>query len=249
MRKGMTKHRAAKTVQPLMDETAPFQVAESYKTLRTNLVFSLAGIPVRERNNVVIVSSSLPGEGKSTTCANLALSMAQKNEKVLIVDADLRKPTQNRIFKVGNETGLSEALISGETDGVIYGSIRPRLDLLTSGPQPPNPSELLASHAMSEILDALAAVYDYVFIDTPPVNVVTDALVLSPQASGILLVIDPNTVTHEELQSALESIEMSGARLLGSVLTNLRGESLQSSGRSKRYSYAAAYGYSGESQT
>ncbi|HPE94628.1 MAG TPA: CpsD/CapB family tyrosine-protein kinase [Bacillota bacterium] len=242
------KKKPQSDVKQLMDESSPFAIVEAYKALRTNVIFSLAGVPAEKRNNVVIVTSSLPGEGKSTTCANLALAMAQKDERVLIVDADLRKPTQNKIFKVTNNDGLSNALINEELSHKIHRDVRPQLDLLASGPIPPNPSELLSSQAMKAVIDALTQYYDYIFIDTPPINVVTDALVISPNASGLLVVVSPELCTHENMKYTLDAIAMADATLLGAVMTKITSDGMSISYKSKyskysKYRYYSKYGY------
>ena len=162
-----------------------FQVMEAYKMIRTNLLFSLA----TTNSRVVVFSSAEPSAGKSTLSANLAIVMAQTGARVLLVDADMRKPSQHRNFKKSRSLGLSKVLGGLNTlDECIHTNVKPNVDLITSGPTPPNPSELLGSARMKELVEELQTKYDYVFVDMPPLCVVADALVVAPNAAGVVLV-------------------------------------------------------------
>ena len=198
---------------------AVFQVMEAYKMIRTNLLFSLATTSSR----VVVFSSAEPSAGKSTLSANLAIVMAQTGARVVLVDADMRKPSQHRNFKKTRSMGLSKALGGLNTlEECIYENVKPNVDLITSGPTPPNPSELLGSVRMKEILEELQERYDYVFVDMPPLCVVADALVVAPNAAGVVLVARHNQTMYEEFAEALEKVETTGAKLLGVVLTDMK---------------------------
>ncbi len=196
-----------------------FQVMESYKMIRTNLLFALATTSSR----VVVFSSAEPSAGKSTLSANLAIVMAQTGARVLLLDADMRKPSQHRNFRKTRSLGLSKILGGLNTlDECIHEQVKPNVDLITSGPTPPNPSELLGSVRMKEVLDELQNRYDYIFVDMPPLCVVADALVVAPNAAGVVLVARHNQTMYEEFAEALEKVETTGAKLLGTVLTDMK---------------------------
>ncbi len=225
----------------LSDEGIPFNVAESYKSIRSNIMFTLGTTDKK----VIAVSSPNPSEGKSTTAANIAIALAQTDNSVLLIDADLRKPVQHKIFKKRNNDGLSTLIIKKTTpDKAIKSNVVNGLDLLTSGPMPPNPSELLASERFKELFEKLAEKYDYVVIDTPPVNVVSDALVIKDLISGILMVLKYSFTTYEDLASCMKQIELAKANTLGFVLNEVDYSRGSSNYRYKYYSYAnGGYGY------
>lgn len=218
----------------------PFQVTEAYKTLRTNLLFALAA----GENKSVVISSSSPSEGKSSTCANLAITMSQTGAKVILIDADLRKPTQYQIFKCNNSKGLTTILAGfNDLDDVIKRDVEPKLDIITSGPAPPNPSELLGSERMTHLLNMLNEHYDYIFIDTPPINVVTDAMVLAGRTAGVVLVARQGQTAYDDLTKAVSSVEFSGANILGLVINGVN----EKSGRYGKYKYGKyKYSYGGK---
>lgn len=196
-----------------------FQVMEAYKMIRTNLLFSLATTDSR----IVVFSSAEPSAGKSTLSANLAIVMAQTGARVVLLDADMRKPSQHRNFKKTRSLGLSKILGGlNSLDECIYPQVKPNVDLITSGPTPPNPSELLGSVRMKRLLEELQNRYDYVFVDMPPLCVVADALVVAPSAAGVVLVARHNQTMYDEFAEALEKVETTGANLLGVVLTDMK---------------------------
>lgn len=221
---------------------ATFEIVEAYKTLRANLLFSLASA----EKKIVVVSGSEPSAGKSTTCSNLAVLMAQTGSSVLLIDADLRKPTMHRVFHVNRQDGLTKLLLNmGDTENSIIKEVAPHMDLLPAGPIPPNPSELLGSVRMARLLNKLAEKYEYIFIDTPPINVVTDGLILSSRAAGTVLVARQNSTTYDELREAVEKIKNVNGNLLGVVIndyTYVAGER-QHRYYYKRYGYRYKYGY------
>lgn len=220
----------------LTDANIPFNVVESYKTIRSNIMFTLGTTD----NKVIAVSSSNPGEGKSTTAANIAIALAQTGSSVLLIDADMRKPVQHKLFKSRNVDGLSTLIIARSTkENAVKKDAVQGLDLLSSGPIPPNPSELLASDRFKDLLEEFAEEYDYVIIDTPPVNVVSDAMVMSNYISGVLLVLKYATTTYDSLFDAMKQIDLVKASVLGFVMNEI-----DYSHRS-RYSYNKYYGKDG----
>lgn len=230
------KERLVRT-RSIFNENTPFSVVEAYKTLRSNLQFALATVDRR----IVVITSGLPQEGKSTTATNLAVAMAQVGSKVLLIDADLRKPVQHRHFKTRNTAGLSTLLSRTNTlKEVIIQNVRENLDLILSGPIPPNPSELLASKAMDELLDEAYKDYQYILIDSPPINVVTDALVTAKDRAGILFVARQSISTYDQVRRAMDSIQFADIKLLGSVLTNVV-ENKRLYGKNKRKYYYKNY--------
>jgi capsular exopolysaccharide synthesis family protein len=206
--------------QLIVHEQAKSPIAEAYRTLRTNLQFSKIDGELR----VIILTSAGPGEGKSTTIANLAVTLANSGKKVILLDCDLRKPTQHKIFGRKNR-GLTNVLVENLpiTDFLQDTDIA-NLRLMTSGPIPPNPSELLGSQGMQVVLDELKNVSDYLLIDTPPVVAVTDVCVLAQKADGVALVLDASTIKPEMAQKAKELLLKANARILGVVLNRVEIE-------------------------
>ncbi|GAB3042043.1 CpsD/CapB family tyrosine-protein kinase [Virgibacillus ainsalahensis] len=192
-------------------------ISEQYRTVRTNLQFA----SVDDDLQSMIVTSSGPGEGKSMTTANLAVVYAQQGKNVLLIDADMRKPTVHYTFRMDNLRGLSSILV-GETTmaETAEASDIDNLDLISCGPIPPNPSELLASKKMEMLLKEAKMSYDLVIIDTPPVLAVTDAQVLANMVDGSLLVIRSKHTESEAAEKAKEALEPAKAKLLGAVLND-----------------------------
>ncbi|AUM96483.1 TPA: CpsD/CapB family tyrosine-protein kinase [Clostridium botulinum] len=197
-------------------------ISEAYRTLRTNIQFS----SFDEKIKVIFVTSSTPGEGKSTTSANLAITMAQNGAKTILVDCDLRKPNVHKVFKLSNTNGLSNLLIEENTiDKVIQQSGIENLHILTSGSKPPNPSELLSSAKMKKFIDMSKGYYDYVILDTPPVGVVTDAQLVSQYSDGGVLVTASGQVEIESAIRAKELLQKVNAKILGVVLNKVDADS------------------------
>jgi len=228
----------------ILDPDTPFYVNESYKAMRTNITFALAASTSRNKN-VFAVASANPSEGKSTTAANIAIALSQMDCKVLLVDADLRKPVQHRIFKVNNKLGLTNVLVQMEIfEDCVKREVIPNLDLLTTGTKPPNPSEILASDYTADVLSGLSQMYDYVIIDTPPVNVVSDAMVISKSIAGILLVLKYGVTTYEDLKEATRKTELSNTSIVGCVLNGIKRRSGSHSYKYKyKYKYKNYYSY------
>ena len=190
-------------------------VAEAYRTLRTNIYFSGLGNPYR----TILVTSAGPGEGKSTTLANLGVAMAQADNSVLIIDCDLRKPVQHKIFDLSNQKGLTNVLVEGlSVEKATQATKVDNLAVLTSGPIPPNPSELLGSERMEHIIQLMRNDFDTVLLDSPPVVAVTDAAVLSPLVDGVILVLRSGIAKTDMAKQAKEQIEKANGKIIGAIL-------------------------------
>lgn len=198
-------------------------IAEAYRTLRTNLEFSNLDKSLRS----LLVTSASAEEGKSTTLANLAVTIAQSGKRVILVDADLRRPTLHQIFGLKNNAGLTDMVRDDAAlaNPPLQETTVANLQVLTSGQQPPNPAEILGSKRMSEILTALLERTDMVLFDAPPVLVVTDAAVLSSKVDGVLLVISAGKTKRENARKAQSQLEKINARVIGAVLNNVKAES------------------------
>jgi non-specific protein-tyrosine kinase len=194
-------------------------ISEAYRTLRTNLDF--AGLD-RTLQTLVVTSAGV-GEGKSTTLANLAVVTAQAGQKVILVDADLRRPSLHGIFGLANDFGLTTMMMdeAALASPPLQETGIEGLTLLASGPLPPNPAELMGSRRMGEVIAALSQRAAHVFFDTPPVVAVTDAAVLATKVDGVLLVISAGTTRREYARSAVQRLQQINARLVGTVLTNV----------------------------
>ncbi len=227
----------------LISDSMPFAVIESYKSTRTNLMFTLS----TEEKKWVAVTSALPGEGKTITCANLAITFAQTGAKTLIIDADLRKPRLARTFGVPSHPGLSDAICGFcELDTIIHKTQIENFYVIPAGTIPPNPAELLASDEMEQLLEKLNAMgFEYIFFDTPPINIVTDAAAITRITAGTLLVVRSNTTTKESLQSAVSALNQAGVKILGFILNGVDLEkNSYRYGKYGKYGKYSSYGYS-----
>jgi succinoglycan biosynthesis transport protein ExoP len=192
--------------------------SEAVRRLRTNLQF----IDIGNRSKSIVISSSIPGEGKSTIAINLAVSLADAGARVILVDADLRRPSIAEYLGIEGGVGLTTVLIGrAEVEDVVQPLGRTSLDLLAAGQIPPNPSELLGSTAMADLLERLSAAYDMVLLDSPPLLPVTDAVVLSNLAGGALVVVGVDRIHRPQLLQSLESLETAGAHLFGVVMNKI----------------------------
>lgn len=193
--------------------------AEAYRTLRTNIRFSSIERPAAS----ILITSPSQREGKSTTLANLAVVAAQAGSRVVAVDCDLRRPALHEIFGVSNESGFSDLLLKEGGDNVPTqpGPI-PGLRVVTSGPLPPNPAELLSLDRVDTVLGNLLREADIVFLDSPPAAAVADASILAPRVDGVVLVLDATHTRREQARRAKEQLERVSARILGVVLNRAR---------------------------
>uniref|UniRef100_UPI003FEDF1EA CpsD/CapB family tyrosine-protein kinase n=1 Tax=Eubacterium sp. TaxID=142586 RepID=UPI003FEDF1EA len=231
-----------------------FRIEEAYKSIRANIMFSV----VKKGCKIIVVSSSLPNEGKTTTTVNLAASISQADQRVLLIDGDLRKPKIHQYFSVSSAPGLTDYLsdvASARHKMDIFGIIHPtkyeNLSVIASGTIPPNPAELLGSDFMRDFLNGISKDFDYIIIDTPPLNVVSDALPLIRESDGVVLVVRDNQTTHPELQKALSTLEFIDAKILGFVVNFVESKAGKGNGTSyDSYNYGGfgprrSYGYYG----
>lgn len=208
--------------------------AEAFRSIRTNLQYVDVDNPPR----TVVITSSLPEEGKSTTACNLAIAVAQAGSKVLLLEADLRRPKVAEYLGVDGSRGLTDVLIAQATlDNTIIHWQRGLLDFLPAGAIPPNPSELLASHQMADLLAELAKRYDLVILDAPPLLPVTDAAILSTAADGAILVARHGTIKREQVADSADALRQVNARIFGTVLNFVPMR------KRRKYGYGYEYGY------
>jgi capsular exopolysaccharide synthesis family protein len=193
-------------------------ISESYRTLRTNIHFSSFDKKVK----TIVVTSSGPEEGKSTTCANLAVVMAENGCKTILIDCDQRRARLHKLFNASNEKGLSDFLVGNiQFSEAVQKTEIPNLNIITSGTKPPNPSELVGSEKMKKFIEDLNETYDYIILDTPPVIIVTDAQLISTYADGCVLVVAASEVEKAAAVKAKELLEKVKARILGVVLNKI----------------------------
>lgn len=237
----------------LLSAQSDFFVREAYKTLRTNVSFSLAD---KEGCPTIMVTSAFQNEGKSITALNLAISYAMADRRVLLIDCDLRRPKVARLLNERADAGLSNLIMDPKLRSeAVHPTKIKGLDVIFAGNIPPNPSELLGSYRMERILQDMRKEYDMIVLDSPPVNVVTDAVVLAPQSDGVLFLVRANYSERGAVIHAVEQLEYAKAKILGFVLNDVeteanlfgygkyRGKYYGRYGRYGRYGYSK-YGYS-----
>lgn len=222
----------------LLDNDTPFAVKEAYVKLRTNLMFCMTADKQRQCRSFA-VTSAMPSEGKSLSAANIAISFAMLGKKTLLVDADMRKPAQRAIWRTNISKGICDYLANLGPLRTYKVKTIP-LTLIFTGTIPPNPSELLASGGMKKFMEKSAEIYDYVIIDTPPINTVADAQIISTYVDGIVLIARSGSTTSDELSAAIESIQRADGNLCGVVLNDMNMKSMR---YSYRYRYGDKYGY------
>jgi capsular exopolysaccharide synthesis family protein len=212
--------------------------AEAYRSLRTNLLFSRLDEPPK----VVVFTSPMPGDGKSTTAMNLALVLAQQGNRILLVDADMRRGRLHEVLATAREPGLSDLLFGKTTLAEAVRSVQPRegvdLRFIPSGIWPPNPAELIASARMGELLAQARADYDMVILDAPPLNLVTDAALLGIHCDGVVLVVRSGVTEEAPLEFAVEQLQSVRAPLLGIVLNGMEEAQQEYYGSRGRGAYA-----------
>ena len=202
-------------------EKAPKSIdAEAYRSLRSNIEYS----SFDDEYRVIVVTSSVPGEGKSTTAGNLAIALAQSGNKVLLVDCDMRKPSIHKKFKISNAAGTAELLLRKKLFEEVANKYNENLTIITAGKIPPNPSEMLASRAMTAFIEEMKKEFKYIILDTPPLQAVTDAQVLSTKADGVLLVIRAGSTKREMVLNSVDLIKKVQGKVIGTVLNGVENK-------------------------
>lgn len=196
-----------------------FQVTEAYKKARTNLVYSI----IKKGCKKVIVTSPYKSEGKTTTAVNVAIALAQQvDTKVLVIDCDLRRPTIHTFFDIKNDHGLANYLTEECTlEEAVSHTDNENLDLISFGAIPPNPSELLSSESMKQMVKELEGKYDYILFDTPPVNMVIDVIPIISLSDGVVLVTKHKDTTYPELNKAIDTLKRNNAKILGIIVNQI----------------------------
>lgn len=226
----------------LLNESTSFDVRESYKELRTNIMFSLPGDGCKK----MLITSSVASEGKSTTNMNLAITVAETGARVLLIDCDLRRPNIARLLGEKGDKGLSNILINDCTiKSAVFNTKYPNLDVIFSGKIPPNPAELLSSDKMRETVEGLSREYAYIFFDTPPINLVTDAALISSLVDGVVIVSRQFVTERRLLSQAVEKLRFVNAKIIGIVLNDVATTKSGYGGYKNKYGYGYArkYGY------
>ena len=202
-------------------EKAPKSIdAEAYRSLRSNIEYS----SFDDEYRVIVVTSSVPGEGKSTTSGNLAIALAQSGNSVLLLDCDMRKPSIHKKFKISNAAGTAELLLRKKLFEEVANKYNENLTIITAGKIPPNPSEMLASRAMTAFIEEMKKEFKYIILDTPPLQAVTDAQVLSTKADGVLLVIRAGSTKREMVLNSVDLIKKVQGKVIGTVLNGVENK-------------------------
>ncbi|MBQ7040206.1 MAG: CpsD/CapB family tyrosine-protein kinase [Clostridia bacterium] len=226
----------------ILNHDSAFVVKETYKTLRTNIMFALPNEDEEPNGKVIVFTSAVPGEGKTTVCLNTAITFAQTGARVLIIDSDLRIPKLHKYFGIDGKTGFSDVLGGfANVQSVITPIKEYNLDCIPGGQIPPNPAELLGSKTTANLLDELKKLYDYIIIDTPPVTVVADALALAPIASGTVIIAREKYTPNTSVREVLQALKFANAKVLGIV--NNCANITQMGYRKSGFGYRYLYGY------
>lgn len=223
-------------VQDSLREGTLFAAKEAYRTIRTNLMFSMAKTGCK----TIVFTSSIQGEGKTTSAANVAFSMARGQQKVLLMDLDLRSPRVDRLVKKPTSPGLTNFLSGfSSLDEILHRNVFPNLDVICAGTATPNPAEMVASEGMAELIRKMQEFYDFIIIDTPPVRVVSDALPITRLADGVALVVRPKYTARKDVKETISQIELVGGKILGVIVNGVQEEK-------RRYGRYQHYGHYGE---
>ena len=202
-------------------EKAPKSIdAEAYRSLRSNIEYS----SFDDEYRVIVVTSSVAGEGKTTTSGNLAIALAQSGNSVLLVDCDMRKPSIHKKFKISNAAGTAELLLRKKLFEEVANNYNENLTIITAGKIPPNPSEMLASRAMTAFIEEMKKEFKYIILDTPPLQAVTDAQVLSTKADGVLLVVKAGSTKKEMVLNSVDLIKKVQGKVIGTVLNGVENK-------------------------
>lgn len=234
----VTSETVAANRKRLLNSNSPFAIKEAYVKLRTSLMFCMTKDKAHPCTTFAITSAK-PSEGKSLTAANIAISYAMLGKSVLLIDADMRKPTQRRLWKNELSTGLCDFLANIWQLEMMKVEDLP-LWIVCTGTIPPNPSELLSTDKMKHFIKECSKRYDYVIIDTPPINTVADAQIISTYVDGVILVSKSAYTTADELNAAIEAVRRADGNLCGVVLNDMNMKSVK---YSYRYKYGDKYGY------
>lgn len=222
----------AKNVNASISSQAPFAVVEAYKNIRIRLLYILENM----KGKVVAFTSPNVSEGKSTTAVNMAITLSQLNKKILLIDGDIRRATVHKKLKIENEKGLSNILARECPFKDALTNYNPYLDVLTSGSVVLNPSDLIGSTDFDVLIQKLREEYDYIIIDTPPVNIVSDALSISKKCDGVVLIARFSFTTYAQLMAANKALKALDINVLGTILNG-------SGGNKKKYGPYYKYGY------
>ena len=204
----------------VMEKTPKSIDAEAYRSLRSNIEYS----SFDDEYRVIVVTSSVAGEGKSTTSGNLAIALAQSGNSVLLVDCDMRKPSIHKMFKISNAAGTAELLLRKKLFEEVANKYNENLTIITAGKIPPNPSEMLASRAMTAFIKEMKKEFKYIILDTPPLQAVTDAQVLSTKADGVLLVVRAGSTKREMVFNSVDLIKKVQGKVIGTVLNGVENK-------------------------
>ena len=221
----------------MLGENLNFAASEAYKLLRTNLDFALSD---EQKCRIIGITSSMRGEGKSTTTLNLAYSIAEAGKLVLVIEADMRLPTYTKRLNIQTKKGISN---------LLAGELHKNMWVIPAGDIPPNPSELLGSEQMRITLDVLSRDFDYILLDLPPVTAVSDPLVVSKLVNGMLLVVRQNYATRRSVAETVRQLHFAEAKILGFVMTNAALEGKKKYYKNYNYGYDYGYGYGEKNKT
>lgn len=235
------KNSSRFTKSSIINKDTSFNVTEAFKAARTNLMFMLDS---NSDKNSIVFTSYAPLDGKSTTCLNLAITFAQTGARILVIDADMRKPSIHRYMKIQSKPGLSEMLAGISDDKpCIYKTDVENLFILPSGTIPPNPTELLISENMEKLIDNCSSLFDYVFIDTPPLGLVTDAAIVGSKTLGIINVVNCQRSRSEDVETIKATIEQAGINFIGCIINSVPVTASSKKYNIRNTNYGYNYGY------